>query len=88
MAETRTGSQLRDDIDSGRTGDKIAFPDPATVPLETDAEAGGAPITAFPAQPTSRPQKRPRPFPALAMFLALGFAVDFCVLVSVLIGTS
>ena len=88
MAETRTGSQLRDDIDSGRTGDKIAFPDPATVPLETDAEAGGTPTTTFPAQPTPRPQTHPRRVAALAMFFALGFAVDFCVLVSVLIGTS
>ena len=34
--------RLRRDIDSGRTGDKVDFPDPATVPLGTDAEAGGA----------------------------------------------
>jgi hypothetical protein len=37
-------SQLRRDIDSGRTGDKIAHPDPAASPLGTDDEAGGAPI--------------------------------------------
>lgn len=38
----RTAEQkLRHDIDSGRTGDKIDFPDPAAVPLGTDAEAGG-----------------------------------------------
>lgn len=36
-----TSAQLRDDIDSGRTGDKIGFPDPAASPLGTDAEAGG-----------------------------------------------
>src|SRR5262249_19151055 len=30
-----TISQLRDDIDAGRTGDKIDWPDPAAVPLGT-----------------------------------------------------
>ena len=33
--------RLRADIDSGRTGDKVAFPDPSAAPLGTDAEAGG-----------------------------------------------
>lgn len=28
-------------IDSGQTGEKVAGFDPATVPMETDAEAGG-----------------------------------------------
>jgi hypothetical protein len=37
-------SQLRADIDSGETGDKIPFPDPAAAPLGTDDEAGGAPL--------------------------------------------
>lgn len=32
---------LRDDIDSGRTGSKVAFADPAAAPLGTDDEAGG-----------------------------------------------
>lgn len=47
MAAERSGQQLREDIDSGRTGDKVDFPDPAAAPLGTDAEAGGA-STAFP----------------------------------------
>lgn len=34
--------QLRAAIDSGATGDKVAFPDPAAAPLGTDAEAAGA----------------------------------------------
>jgi hypothetical protein len=38
-----TTDQLRDDIDRGRTGDKVAFPDPAAAPLGTDAEAAGTP---------------------------------------------
>ncbi|MDN2564906.1 hypothetical protein N1F89_01610 [Aquibium sp. A9E412] len=36
-------ARLRDDIDSGRTGDKVAAADPAVAPLGTDAEAGGTP---------------------------------------------
>jgi hypothetical protein len=34
--------RLRRDIDSGRTGDKVAYPDIATSPLGTDDEAGGS----------------------------------------------
>jgi hypothetical protein len=41
-----TVSQLRKDIDSGRTGDKIAWPDPAAAPLGTDEEAAGTPPSA------------------------------------------
>jgi hypothetical protein len=36
-----TTDRLRHDIDSGRAGDKVAFPDPAAAPLGTDDEAGG-----------------------------------------------
>jgi len=36
-----TTAQLRDDIQSGRTGDKVAGFDPAASPLGTDDEAGG-----------------------------------------------
>ena len=38
-------SQLRDDIDSGRTHDKVAHSDPAAAPLGTDDEAAGTPPT-------------------------------------------
>jgi len=38
-----TVEQLRDDIDSGRTSDKVAHPDPAAAPLGADDEAGGNP---------------------------------------------
>ena len=43
--EAPTVAQLRDDIDSGRTGDKAGFPDPAASPLGTDDEAGGNPAS-------------------------------------------
>ncbi|WP_141563212.1 hypothetical protein [Teichococcus rhizosphaerae] len=33
---------LRHQIDSGQTGDKVAFPDPAAAPLGADDEAAGA----------------------------------------------
>jgi hypothetical protein len=36
-----TIEQLRADIDSGRTGDKNSWPDPAAAPLGTDEESGG-----------------------------------------------
>ncbi len=38
-----TSAQLRDDIDSGRTGDKVGGLDLAAAPLGVDDEAGGAP---------------------------------------------
>jgi hypothetical protein len=41
----RNAQQLRHAIDSGRTGDKVAFPDPAAAPLGTDDEAAGTPPT-------------------------------------------
>lgn len=37
-------SQVRDRIDRGETGDKVAAEDPAAAPLGTDAEAAGTPI--------------------------------------------
>jgi hypothetical protein len=37
-------AQLRDDIDSGRTGDKVAATDHAAAPLGTDEEAAGTPV--------------------------------------------
>lgn len=37
-------AQVRGDIQRGRTGDKVPGFDPAVVPLETDSEAGGAPM--------------------------------------------
>lgn len=41
----QTSDQLRHEIDSGQTRDKVAHPDPAAAPLGTDAEAAGAPPT-------------------------------------------
>ena len=38
----KTSSMLRNEIDRGKSGDKVGYPDPAAAPLGTDAEAGGA----------------------------------------------
>jgi hypothetical protein len=40
-----TVEQLRRDIDSGRSGTKIDYPDPAAAPLGTDEEAAGTPLS-------------------------------------------
>ena len=45
--------------ESGLERDKVAFPDPATVPLPTDAEAGGTPTA--PAAIDGIEQERERP---------------------------
>lgn len=81
--------QLRDSIDRGQTGDKVAGGDPAAAPLGTDEEAAGtgpspAAVTAAldaerrdanrPAAVTEGAQPRPRPRIAL-WILALVAAV-------------
>ena len=43
MPKQPTTAQLRDDIDHGRTGDKVKVSDPAAAPLGTDEEAAGTP---------------------------------------------
>ena len=48
MSDSRNGAtapQLKHDIDSGRTGDKVRHFDPAAAPLGTDEEAGGASLS-------------------------------------------
>jgi hypothetical protein len=47
VAKTKpaTIDQLRDDIDRGRTGEKVEGSDPAAAPLGTDEEAAGTPIS-------------------------------------------
>jgi hypothetical protein len=41
-----TIARLRADIDRGRTGDKVDWPDPAAAPLGTDDEAAGTRLDA------------------------------------------
>ncbi|WP_233713046.1 hypothetical protein [Amaricoccus solimangrovi] len=44
-ATEQTSDRLRKDIDRGRAGDKVNWPDPAAAPLGTDDEAAGTPPT-------------------------------------------
>lgn len=44
-SEQPTSAQLKGDIDSGRTGDKVSHGDIGAAPLGTCDEAGGAPPT-------------------------------------------
>jgi hypothetical protein len=46
-SENPTSAMLKGDIDSGRTGDKVAVFDPGLSPLGTDDEAAGHPPSAF-----------------------------------------
>jgi hypothetical protein len=41
----RAPTLLREDIDRGRTGDKVNWPDPAAAPLGTDDEAGDSSLS-------------------------------------------
>ncbi len=50
-------AQIRGDIQAGLTGDKRPGFDPALVPLETDAEAAGTPMTAEQIETARRTQR-------------------------------
>ena len=79
MPKKLTGEQLRADIDAGRTGDKVAFPDPATAPLGTDAEAGGQ-TTLFPSE-RRRTEHRPgRKWGGLAFYIGATTVIAFFVI--------
>ncbi len=60
-ARDRNPAQVRGDIEQGRTGDKTGGFDPAAAPYETDAEAGGTPLSGAQTAPagTARPQPVP-----------------------------
>ena len=45
FSTTPTAQELKGAIDSGQTGDKVAFHDPGAAPLGTDDEAAGTPDT-------------------------------------------
>jgi hypothetical protein len=41
MPSEASADRLRGDIDAGRTGEKVSWPDPSAAPLGTDDEAAG-----------------------------------------------
>ncbi len=72
-----TGEQLRDDIDAGRTADKVPFPDPAAAPLATDAEAGGV-STDFPSERRQIPQMFGKGWGGLIIYLGVTALIGLC----------
>lgn len=76
-----TKDAYRDRIDAGETGDKVAFPDPATAPLGTDEEAAGTTPQMPPdanrtsGQAESRRPKAPAPLMYGAIAAVLGAAL-------------
>ena len=79
---TATTDQLRHDIDHGRAGDKVRFPDPAAAPLGTDEEAAGTPIDReLVAEVRAREQRRPEPQDAQRAMTGEQFGVMLWLLV-------
>jgi hypothetical protein len=82
--------QLRRDIDSGATGDKVRASDPAAAPLGTDEEAAGTPTPpgAFDlerqeqARLADRITGKDQPDPALANTPTLNWRVPAALLVA------
>ncbi len=73
----RTADALRDAIDSGKTGEKTEWPDPAAAPLGTDAEAAGRPPdaeTVAMATPRHTVSTRLARFPA-SVLIYVGLAI-------------
>jgi hypothetical protein len=73
-----TTDQLRHDIDRGRTGDKVSWPDPASAPLGTDEEAAGTPLRPDEVDAARRAEHRgtlqPRPDAGLgSAWILVGF---------------
>lgn len=58
MPDTNNAAQIRGDIQRGVTGDKRPGFDPAAAPLETDSEAGGAPLSAEQTEMALRQKRR------------------------------
>ena len=76
---------LRADIDSGRTGDKVDASDPATVPLGTDAEAGGTPTDSAAASSTRQAELEGAATPRRRDWKYLLIFPAFVVLVAILL---
>lgn len=77
MAKIPTTEQLRAEIDSGSTSEKVGHSDPAAAPLGTDDEAAGKTPTAQERQlaAKSQPQyRKPRP-PINGTALYLGILI-------------
>lgn len=54
-------ARLRHAIDSGNTGEKVNYPDPAAAPLGTDEEAAGTPVSLTDEDVEAELVRSPRP---------------------------
>jgi hypothetical protein len=80
-------SQLRDRIDRGLTGDKVAWPDPAAAPLGTDEEAAGHTISAEAAAMAHRNESRKvKSAPATRLGPAIWLYALFIVVLAIVLG--
>lgn len=93
----KTTDKLRAEIDSGRSGDKNDFPDPAMSPLGTDDEAAGTPPSPAQIREAAEAELRPHrnrvnatgravdgfPWPYLAICLPLLAIILFVVWLAV-----
>jgi hypothetical protein len=76
-ADGRTGElNARAAIQRGETGDKIPGFDPAAAPMETDAEAGGAPYGGAADIPSGKTARPPETSAGTAMRSYHGHAQD------------
>jgi hypothetical protein len=86
-----TTAQLKADIDSGATGDKVAVFDPGAAPLGTGAEAAGTPMTPEMIQldrEMQRMQNAPHGDPGRRMGIGKGGVVAGTLAVLVAIGVA
>ncbi|HEX2216173.1 MAG TPA: hypothetical protein VHG27_05700 [Xanthobacteraceae bacterium] len=84
-AATSNVAQLRDDIDRGRTGDKVDWPDPAAAPLGTDDEAAGRPP---PAQAVERARQAEVAGPAVPSQRGQGAGAAWVLITVVLVAVA
>jgi hypothetical protein len=83
--EPPTTDRIRHEIDSGRTGEKVDFPDPAAAPLGSDAEAGGAPPSSAARAMDARAQSwflDERKFPGLVLYAVFAGTAMILILAS------
>jgi hypothetical protein len=86
VMQAPTSDQIRNAIDSGATGEKVAMSDPAAAPLGTDDEAAGQPpttqerATAALQMPTA-PAQTHRPPPGIVLYVALGLVIAVSLIV-------
>ena len=87
--EPPTVERFRDDIDQGRTGEKVDYPDPAAAPLGADEEAADSPVTPEQREIEARARAQNGPTPATrrqrGQELVVFYAFIICVIALVLL---